>query len=115
LKTICSEIIEKENRWQLMADNVQTTPTQSAQLWFLPALKDLGFDPDEWGLPPVGGAPNVVVYQNPMYSWLDSSLVLPNEDWPEGRRPNFLAYFTGPMPLRSPLPPFPIMPIQGKN
>jgi len=106
LKTICNEIIDKEERWKLMADNVVTTPTQSAQLWFLPKLEDLGFDLASWGLPQQYSAPNVVVYQNPMYSWLDSSLVLPNEDWPADQRPNFLAYFTGPYVLRKPLPPF---------
>lgn len=106
LKTICSEIIEKEERWQLMANNVATTPTQSAQLWLLPSLQELGFDPGAWGLPPEFAAPNVVVYQNPMYSWLDSSLVLPNENWPENQQPKFLAYFTGPYILRKPLPSF---------
>lgn len=106
LKTICSEIIRKEERWQLMVDNVATTPTQSAQLWFLRSLKELGFDLASWGLPPKNGFPNVVVYQNPMYSWLDSSMLLPNEDWPTNQTPQFLAYFTGPYVLRKPLPPF---------
>jgi uncharacterized protein with NAD-binding domain and iron-sulfur cluster len=89
-----------------MVKNVVTTPTQSAQLWFLPSLKELGFDAAAWGLPPENGAANVVVYQNPMYSWLDSTLVLPNEDWPGNQQPKFLAYFTGPYVLRKPLPPF---------
>jgi uncharacterized protein with NAD-binding domain and iron-sulfur cluster len=106
LKTICSEIIEKVEPWRLMTNNVQTTPTQSAQLWFLPNLADLGFNLSDWGLPPQNGAPNVVVYQNPMYSWLDSSLVLPNENWTKSQKPQFLAYYTGPFPLRKPLPPF---------
>lgn len=106
LKTICSEIIKNENRWQLMVDNIVTTPTQSAQLWLLPSLKELGFDLATWGLPSEYAAPNVVVYQNPMYSWLDSSLVLPSENWPENQRPKFLAYFTGPYLLRRPLPAF---------
>ncbi len=106
LKTICSEIIEKDEKWKLMTENILTTPTQSAQLWFKSTLKELGFELAEWGLPEEGGAPNVVVYQNPMYSWLDSSLVLPNEDWPSSQKPEFLSYFTGPFLLRKPLPPF---------
>jgi uncharacterized protein with NAD-binding domain and iron-sulfur cluster len=106
LKTICSEIIEKDNRWKMMVDNIVTTPTQSAQLWFLPSLEELGFDRSSWGLPSQNGAPNVVVYQNPMYSWLDSSLVLFNENWPKNQQPKFLAYFTGPFVLHKPLPPF---------
>jgi len=106
LKTICSEIIDNKAEWKLMAENLMTTPTQSAQLWMLPSLEELGFDRASWGLPPVHGAPNVVVYQNPMYSWLDSSLVLSNEDWPADQTPKFLAYFTGPYVLHKPLPPF---------
>ena len=106
LQTICSEIIQKDNRWKLMVNNIVTTPTQSAQLWFLPSLQELGFDRAIWGLPAENAAPNVVVYQNPMYSWLDSSIVLPNENWPENQQPKFLAYFTGPYVLRKPLPPF---------
>lgn len=106
LKTICSEIIDKEDHWKLMADNVITTPTQSAQLWFLSSLQEMGFDLAAWGLPQKFSAPNVVVYQNPMYSWLDSSLVLPSENWPSDQNPKFLAYFTGPYVIRKPLPPF---------
>ncbi len=108
LKTICSEIInnKKDNRWKLMVDNVLTTPTQSAQLWFLPTIEEMGFINTDWGLPPQNAAANVVVYQNPMYSWLDSSLVLPNENWPSDKAPKFIAYFTGPFVLRNPLPLF---------
>lgn len=104
LKTICSEIIEKEPRWKAMAANIVTTPTQSAQLWFLPTLQELGFELTEWGLAPGLSAPNVVVYQNPMYSWLDSTIALPSENWPKNQQPKFLAYYTGPYLLRKPLP-----------
>jgi len=108
LKTICNEIINnvKDDKWKLMVNNVQTTPTQSAQLWFLPSIEEMGFVNADWGLPPQNAAANVVVYQNPMYSWLDSSLVLPNENWPLNQTPKFIAYFTGPFVLRNPLPPF---------
>lgn len=106
LKTICSSIVDQVDAWKQMTTQVKTTPTQSAQLWLLPTLADLGFDPADWGLPPVNGAANVVVYQNPMYSWLDSSLVLPNENWPADNKPQFLAYYTGAYVLEAPLPPF---------
>jgi uncharacterized protein with NAD-binding domain and iron-sulfur cluster len=106
LKTICSSIVENVDAWGKMVNKVKTTPTQSAQLWLLPNLKELGFELSDWGLPEEHGAPNVVVYQNPMYSWLDSSLVLPNENWPADNRPQFLAYYTGPYVLQKPLPPF---------
>ena len=86
--------------------SLENLKSAHAQLWMLPSLEELGFDRASWGLPPVHGAPNVVVYQNPMYSWLDSSLVLSNEDWPADQTPKFLAYFTGPYVLHKPLPPF---------
>ncbi|MCK6693596.1 MAG: NAD(P)-binding protein [Thermoanaerobaculia bacterium] len=106
LKTICSDICRHDERWRQMTEQVQTTPTQSAQLWFLPSLEELGFRQEDWGLADQNCAANVVLYQNPMYSWLDSSLVLPNEDWPAAQKPKFLAYFTGPYVLNNPLPPF---------
>ncbi|NJB84446.1 uncharacterized protein with NAD-binding domain and iron-sulfur cluster [Lewinella marina] len=106
LPTICPEIIERVPAWRKMVDRVATTPTQAAQLWMKVTLRQLGFKAYDWGLPLSGGAPNVVVYEDPMYSWLDSSLVLPHEPWPADHCPRFVAYFTGPYLLSEPLPPF---------
>ena len=106
LKTICAEIIDNKSAWKNMVTEIKTTPTQAAQLWFLPSLKELGYIDEEWGMPKVNGRANVVVYQNPMYSWLDSSLVLKHENWPAEQQPKFLAYFTGPFVLNEPLADF---------
>jgi len=106
LPSICGEIIAQNSAWQSMIQNVKTTPTLSAQLWLMKDLQELGFDKSAWGLPPENSAPNVVTYQNPMYSWLDSSLVLPNESWPSDQKPKFLAYYTGVLPMTGPLPPY---------
>ena len=58
----------------------------------------------DWGLAPETCAPNAVVYASPMYSWLDSSQVLPYERWPLERAPATVAYFTGAMadPVETP-------------
>ncbi|THH40693.1 FAD-dependent oxidoreductase [Neolewinella litorea] len=106
LTTVCSSIIDNRPEWRRMVEAVATTPTQSAQIWTKPNLRKLGFKLYDWGLPPSGGAPNVVVYEDPLYSWLDSTLVLPHEQWPNDNRPGFVAYFTGPYPLATPLPPY---------
>jgi hypothetical protein len=87
-----------------MIDGVKTTATMSMQLWISPDLEQLGFKRSDWGLAPEHCAPNVVVYQSPMYSWLDSSLVRWTERWPKTRQPGLIAYYTGAMsdPARTP-------------
>lgn len=106
LPSVCSEIISAKKPWQDMINNVKTTPTLSAQLWYLKTGEEMGFDKPSWGLPPADSAPNVVTYQNPMYSWLDSSLALKSETWLPNQLPKFLAYYTGVLTLNKPLPPF---------
>ncbi|MBI2793873.1 MAG: NAD(P)-binding protein [Ignavibacteria bacterium] len=106
LPTVCSEIIQARKPWQDMINNVKTTPTLSAQLWYLKTSEEMGFDKALWGLPPTDSAPNVVTYQNPWYSWLDSSLALKSETWLPNQLPKFLAYYTGVLTINKPLPPF---------
>ena len=103
---LCPGIVANRPEWRRMVEEVRGTPTQSAQLWLTPTLEQLGFRYPDWGLPEVHGAPNVVVYENPMYSWLDSTLVIEHEHWPAGRAPGMVAYYTGPYVLTHPLPPY---------
>lgn len=106
LKTICREIGENLPRFQEMLDGVKTTATMSMQLWVRPDLDGLGMKLADWGLAPENCAPNAVVYASPMYSWLDSSQVLPYERWPEDRAPKTVAYFTGAMEDAAVVPSF---------
>ena len=106
LRTICSEISARDSRWQAMVDGVKTTATMSMQLWVRPSLEELGMVLADWGLAPHDDAPNAVVYASPMYSWLDSSQVLPFERWPKNRTPGVVAYFTGSMSDAVDIPPF---------
>lgn len=96
LRTVCSSFHD-DARWRTMLDGVQTTATMSLQLWLRPDLGQLGFDRAQWGLAAKNNAPNVVVYQSPLYSWLDSTLVRPWESWPTDQNPGLIAYFTGAM------------------
>lgn len=100
---ICRELIENNARWQQMAHYVKTTPTMAMQLWLKPTLEELGMDLRAWNI--INGKPNLVVYANPMYSWVDQSLVLPYEDWGD-QTPGLLIYYTGTMVVPNEIPPF---------
>jgi uncharacterized protein with NAD-binding domain and iron-sulfur cluster len=104
LPRICSEIIARDARWQRMVENVRTVATQSVQLWLEPSLRELGMDPEEWGMPE-GGEPNLVTYANPLYSWIEMSLVMRHEAWPEHARPRALLYLSGTLREDEPLAP----------
>jgi uncharacterized protein with NAD-binding domain and iron-sulfur cluster len=106
LKECCSEIVGHDPRWAAMVTGVKTTATMSMQLWVKPTLAELGLDLAAWGLSPTDAAPNAVTYANPMYSWLDQSLVLWTERWPADDAPQTIAYFTGSMTDPAVIPPF---------
>ena len=93
LKNICTEIIEQAPKWREMVKNIKTQQTLSMQLWLKPTLKQLGFKHERWGMSSKT-PPNLVVYQNPFYSYLDSSHILEYEEW-EKERPKSVAFFTG--------------------
>lgn len=96
--TICKEIMEHREDWRAMVENIHTAQVMSAQLWFKPTLRELGYDAPSWGMKDGVTAPNVVTYQNPMFSWLDQSQIIENEAWPAGSAPKVLAMFTGVLP-----------------
>jgi uncharacterized protein with NAD-binding domain and iron-sulfur cluster len=104
LPRICSELIARDERWRRMVENVRTVATQSVQLWLEPSLRELGMAPEEWGMPP-DGEPNLVTYANPLYSWIEMSLVMRHEAWPEHARPRTLLYLSGTLREDEPLAP----------
>ena len=105
LPAICPQIIAEQPAWQRMLAAVQTTQTISAQLWMKPSLVALGMEQRKWGMGEQGCAANVVVYENPLYSWLDESQTIVNEGW-TGEKPQVAAYFTGALTDAAPIPPY---------
>lgn len=102
---ICKEIMANRPDWKAMVEGICTAQVQSAQLWFTPSLADLGYIPADWGMKEGTTAPNVVTYQNPMFSWLDQSYIIENEDWPAENTPKVLAMYTGILPNSATVPP----------
>ena len=97
LPAICQELIAARKEWRDMIAHVQTTRTQSAQLWLKPTLLRMG-----WELPsPVLGG-----YVEPLSTWADMSHLIPVEHWPAKHRPGHIAYFCGPLEDSEPEPPF---------
>lgn len=88
LPYICEELIEANDKWKAMIDNVETVRTMAVQLWFQPDLAGLG-----WPLP----SPVMDAYVEPLNTWADMSHLIDREQWPEEQRPRNIAYFCGPM------------------
>ena len=93
-----AELSEASAPWRNMVTNVQSVRTQGAQLWMLPKIDDIGWDPKHRLTEPslVDG------YIDPMNSWMDQSVILKTETWTpannrSGTVPKFLAYFCGPL------------------
>lgn len=101
---ICAELVKKTPQWQRLPD-VRSTPTFGVQLWLRPTLDELGMSMPAWGMEE-GAYPNSVIYADLMYSWTDTSCVLPLEGWPLDQNPGELSYFCGTWPIPAPLPPY---------
>ncbi len=97
LKTICKPLIDSNDAWKKMVDNVLTVQTQGVQLWLDKDLKALGWEE---------ARPILDAYIEPLNTWSDMTQTLPSESWPEGKAPKSVAYFCGPMknPLNTPPP-----------
>jgi uncharacterized protein with NAD-binding domain and iron-sulfur cluster len=94
LKDICPGIISRNERWKAMVDNVLMVPTFNVQLWMKPSLPEMGMNNKDWGIAD-DMEPNSVVYANPLYSWTGMSLIIPQENFPEGNKPKHLSYYCG--------------------
>ena len=105
LKDICSEIVEKDQRWKDMVEKVKMVPTFGVALWISKSYEEMGMLLPEWGLNDTM-EPNTLIYANPLFSWTGMNLILKQEDWPADNRPKQLSYFCGTYPLPSKLPPY---------
>jgi len=103
LKNICGELIEADNAWSAMVDNLGTNRTQAFQLWLDCNLADLGgryveppIPPNHEKLGPQLG-PILTSYTKPFDTYCDMSQLLPAEDWAQPE-PQSVAYFCSSMP-----------------
>jgi len=84
---VCSEIVERDARWQAMIENVKTAETQAFQIWLCEDLPALG-----WQGPPV----TISGYVHPFNTWADMGQVIPMEGWQVA--PRAVAYFCNVLP-----------------
>jgi uncharacterized protein with NAD-binding domain and iron-sulfur cluster len=103
---ICAGIVKnsKSDAWRNMVKYVRTTPTLGVQIWLRPNLRELGYEPAEWGMAGYD-EPNTVIYADLLYSWTDMGVVMPFEGWKPDEQPGQLSYYCGTWPLDKPLPP----------
>jgi len=94
---ITPELSAVSQPWRDMLMHIQSVRTQGVQIWMLPTLPEIGWDPSGDLKDPA----LVDGYVDPLNSWMDQNVVLKTETWtPENNRsgavPKFLAYFCGP-------------------
>lgn len=95
LRWPCAALIEGNASWKALIEQVKTVSTQSVQLWFDPALAQLGW-PEE--------SPVLTSYRRPLETWADMSQTLAREGWPAGAKPASVAYFCSSLSDESLLP-----------
>lgn len=90
---VCQELIEADDRWRAMVQNVGTVRTLAAQFWFKDTTAGLG-----WNLK--HGSASSTYDASQFDSWCDMSHLLGRESWPAdpARRPGSIGYICGPLP-----------------
>jgi len=97
VKAISTQLAAVNLPWCEMVKHIKSVRTQGVQLWLLPKLAEIGWDPKgELKDPSL-----VDAYVDPLNSWMDQNVVLKTETWTpqnnkSGTVPGFLAYFCGP-------------------
>ncbi len=102
IPTVAKELLAVSEPWRKMVEKVKTVRTQCVQLWMLTPEGGLGWN--EKG--PFAEHALVDAYIDPINTWMDQSVILETEKWTAPNKPQFLAYFCGPMredPNQAPL------------
>lgn len=92
LKHVAGELINARPAWRNMVDKIETIRTQAVQLWMRKSALDLG-----WDQPALTEPALVDAYESPINAWMDQTVLLNTEPWPEDDRPRHIIYFCGPM------------------
>ena len=95
LPGICSELIEREERWQHAIETAATVRTQAFQVWLGRPSAELGW---EHGENSVTGC-----YVEPLDTYCDMTHLIPAESWGEGEVRS-IAYFCGVLDEREETP-----------
>ena len=88
---LCGELMEARPEWRAMVQQVQTTPTQAFQMWFLPDIAGLGWP--NWQ----NESPLLTSFIEPMDTFANLDQLLIREQWPGDQSPAAIGYFCGPL------------------
>ena len=84
---VCPEILERDERWLRMTEEVKSVASQAFQVWLTEDLESLGWP---------GAAYITGAFAKPFDTWCDMAHVIPEEAWPE--RPKTSVYFCAALP-----------------
>jgi uncharacterized protein with NAD-binding domain and iron-sulfur cluster len=99
LPHVAGDLLKASDRWQRMFNHIKTIRTQCLQVWMNRTHQELG-----WKNGDLKGPALVAACANPLNSWMDQSVLLQTELWPNEGPPRHLVYFCGPMQETAPDP-----------
>ncbi|MDT8447311.1 MAG: NAD(P)-binding protein [bacterium] len=97
-KSACKTLVEQDPRWATMVHGLQNQAVTGVQFWYDKTLAEMGYRNKDWGMADSHCLPNVITYQNPLFSFIDQSYIIANEDWPATEKPKTLIMFAGYVP-----------------
>jgi uncharacterized protein with NAD-binding domain and iron-sulfur cluster len=90
---VCREILDRDERWRTMTQQVKTVATQAFQIWMREDMQTLGWPIDRT---------TISAFAQPFDTWADMAQTLAQENWPIP--PRAVAYFCSVLP-EPPEPP----------
>jgi uncharacterized protein with NAD-binding domain and iron-sulfur cluster len=85
---LCGELLESNEKWRAMVNDVETTRTVAFQAWLNKDLRQLGWEDK---------SPIMDAYVEPMDTWADMSELIEREAHPPSLNVRNISYFCGPM------------------
>ena len=97
-KSFMQKIVTTNPRWAQMIAGNHNQAVTGVQFWYNATLAQMGYHHQDWGMAETHCLPNVITYQNPLFSFIDQTYIVENEDWPQGQQPKTMIMFSGYQP-----------------
>jgi uncharacterized protein with NAD-binding domain and iron-sulfur cluster len=99
---LCTELMDANENWKIMAARTQTVQTQSVQLWLTKTAEEIGWPK----LTPPDKYPSIfTTFVEPLDTWASAAELIAQSEWPFLDKPKDIFYFVGVMQDPGLVPP----------
>lgn len=96
-KQAAKSLVAQDKRFADMIQGIENQAVSGVQFWYDKSLEEMGYHHKDWGMSSKNCLPNVITYQNPLFSFIDQTYIVENEAW-ASPPPKTLIMFAGYMP-----------------